>query len=124
MLHPLKPGPAREADEGYASAAAAKLPPKHRIPDRETFPFDAYQLVHDELGLDGNARLNLATFCQTWVEPQVHDLMNECIDKNIVDKDEYPQTAELEAGRMHCSRLLLHQYTAGTYISFGIGARE
>ena len=30
--------------------------------------------------LDGNARQNLATFCQTWAEPQVHQLMDECID--------------------------------------------
>jgi glutamate decarboxylase len=109
MLHLLRSRPSREADEVYASAALGKLPPKDRIPDREMFPFDAYQLVHDELGLDGNARLNLATFCQTWVEPQVHDLMNECIDKNIVDKDEYPQTAELEA---RCVRILADLWNA------------
>ena len=47
--------------------------------------------------LDGNSRQNLATFCQTWVEPEVHKLMDECIDKNMIDKDEYPQTAEIEA---------------------------
>jgi len=50
--------------------------------------------------LDGNSRLNLATFCQNWVEPEVHKLMNECIDKNIVDKEEYPQTA---ANTIGCS---------------------
>jgi glutamate decarboxylase len=47
--------------------------------------------------LDGNARQNLATFCQTWEEPELHQLMDDCIDKNMVDKDEYPQTAEIEA---------------------------
>jgi glutamate decarboxylase len=107
MLHISKPSP-READEVYASAALGKTPPKDRMPEREMLPFEAYQLVHDELGLDGNARLNLATFCQTWVEPQVHDLMNECIDKNIVDKDEYPQTAELEARCVHILGDLWH----------------
>src|SRR6476469_3360732 len=56
----------------------------------------AYQLVHDELMLDGNARLNLATFVTTWMEPQADRLMAECADKNMIDKDEYPQTAELE----------------------------
>jgi glutamate decarboxylase len=56
----------------------------------------AYQLVHDELMLDGNARLNLATFVTTWMEPQADKLMAECADKNMIDKDEYPQTAELE----------------------------
>ena len=46
--------------------------------------------------LDGNARLNLATFVTTWMEPQAKLLMAECLDKNMIDKDEYPQTAELE----------------------------
>ncbi len=56
----------------------------------------AYQIVHDELMLDGNARLNLATFVTTWMEPAARALMAECLDKNMIDKDEYPQTAELE----------------------------
>lgn len=56
----------------------------------------AYQLVHDELLLDGSARLNLATFVTTWMEPQAHQLMAESVDKNMIDKDEYPQTAAIE----------------------------
>jgi glutamate decarboxylase len=56
----------------------------------------AYQLVHDELLLDGSARLNLATFVTTWMEPQATQLMAESVDKNMIDKDEYPQTAAIE----------------------------
>src|SRR5580698_11480202 len=56
----------------------------------------ALQIVRDELILDGNARLNLATFVTTWMEPEAQTLMVECFDKNMIDKDEYPQTAELE----------------------------
>jgi glutamate decarboxylase len=56
----------------------------------------AYQLIRDELLLDGSARLNLATFVTTWMEPQARALMDDCVDKNMIDKDEYPQTAELE----------------------------
>jgi glutamate decarboxylase len=70
--------------------------PRHRIPDHELIPDTAYQIIHDELMLDGNARLNLATFVCTWMEPQAEKLMAECLDKNMIDKDEYPQTAELE----------------------------
>lgn len=55
-----------------------------------------YQIVHDELFLDGNARQNLATFCQTWEHEDLHKLMDLSISKNMIDKDEYPQTAELE----------------------------
>jgi glutamate decarboxylase len=63
----------------------------------------AYEIIHDELMLDGNARLNLATFVTTWMEPQAEKLMAECFDKNMIDKDEYPQTAELE---MRCVNML------------------
>src|SRR5437763_12270428 len=70
--------------------------PKHRLPDGPMTPDLAYQVVHDELMLDGNARTNLATFVTTWMEPQAHILMAECDEKNMIDKDEYPQTAELE----------------------------
>ena len=71
--------------------------PRYKFPLQETDPTAAYQVVHDQLLLDGNSRQNLATFCQTWVEPEVRKLMDECLDKNLIDRDEYPQTAELES---------------------------
>ncbi|MCF3961951.1 glutamate decarboxylase [Streptomyces fuscigenes] len=82
-----------EADPVSAMNSA---PPTHRLPDGPIPPSTAYQLVHDELMLDGNSRLNLATFVTTWMEPQADVLLNECRDKNMIDKDEYPRTAELE----------------------------
>jgi glutamate decarboxylase len=57
----------------------------------------AYELISSELLLDGQARLNLATFVTTWMPSIAARLMAETADKNIVDKDEYPQTAEIEA---------------------------
>ncbi|WP_369184103.1 glutamate decarboxylase [Streptomyces sp. Y1] len=71
-------------------------PPLHRLGPGPVAADTAYQLVHDELLLDGNARLNLATFVTTSMEAQATRLMTECLDKNMIDKDEYPQTAELE----------------------------
>jgi glutamate decarboxylase len=70
--------------------------PSKRFPVHEMRPDDAFQCISDELLLDGNARQNLATFCQTWEEDEVHQLMDISINKNLIDKDEYPQTAELE----------------------------
>ena len=70
--------------------------PRSRLPEGTLDAPTAYQFVHDELLLDGNARLNLATFVTTWMEPEARALIVECLDKNMVDKDEYPQTAELE----------------------------
>jgi glutamate decarboxylase len=58
--------------------------------------------------LDGNARLNVATFVSTWMEPQAEKLMAECFDKNMIDKDEYPQTAEIEARCVNMLSRLWH----------------
>jgi glutamate decarboxylase len=88
-------------DDVYSSADLSLSMPKYKMPEQEHDPRHAYQVIHDELMMDGNSRQNLATFCQTWVEDEVHKLMDECIDKNMIDKDEYPQTAELEARCVH-----------------------
>ncbi|MCO5997440.1 glutamate decarboxylase [Actinoallomurus rhizosphaericola] len=88
-VHPLL----GEADP--VSGVDAVLP-RNRLPDGPMPPVTAYRLIHDDLILDGNSRLNLATFVSTWMEPEAAALMADTIDKNIVDKDEYPRTAELE----------------------------
>ena len=84
-------------DDVYASSDLSVAVPKYRFPQHEQLPRHAYSIVHDELMLDGNSRMNLATFCQTWLEPEIYQLMGECIDKNMIDRDEYPQTAEIES---------------------------
>ena len=44
--------------------------PRHELPQGQLPPDVAYQIIHDDLMLDGNARLNVATFVTTWMEPQ------------------------------------------------------
>jgi glutamate decarboxylase len=100
----------------YASSDLAVSMPKYRFPEVEHEPRSAYCVVHDELMLDGNSRQNLATFCQTWAEPEVHALMDECLIKNIVDKDEYPQTAEIEARCVHMLADLWNSPTAANTV--------
>ncbi|MEW1600840.1 glutamate decarboxylase [Streptomyces sp. NPDC093808] len=101
-LHPGRPAGERPMSVNPVLGPAnpvggmTEAPPKHRLPDGPMAPSTAYRLVHDELMLDGNARLNLATFVTTWMEPEAGLLMAECRDKNMIDKDEYPRTAELE----------------------------
>ncbi|NVJ20915.1 glutamate decarboxylase [Myxococcus sp. AM011] len=101
-------------DDVYASPDLSVPMPKYRIPDEEHSAEHAYAVVHDELLLDGNSRQNLATFCQTWSEPQVHKLMDECLDKNMIDKDEYPQTAEIETRCVNMLADLWHAPSAST----------
>ncbi|GAB3123176.1 glutamate/tyrosine decarboxylase-like PLP-dependent enzyme [Leifsonia psychrotolerans] len=66
------------------------------IPDEGIDAEAAYRLVHDETMLDGNARLNLATFVTTWMDDFADKLYADMFDKNLINKDEYPQTAAIE----------------------------
>ena len=83
-------------DPAYAGRFAGAPVPKNRLPEVESLPGAVYRLIHDELLLDGSSRLNMATFVTTWMEPEAEKLMAETFDKNMIDKDEYPQTAEIE----------------------------
>jgi glutamate decarboxylase len=100
---PLYPARPRATDDEYldvrpeyASDLALEPLPRLRLPEHSTTPRVAHQLVHDELMLDGNPRLNLATFVTTWMDPEARALIDAAADRNLVDKDEYPQTAEIE----------------------------
>src|SRR3954466_14854247 len=77
--------------------------PRDRIPDHVMLPQTAYQIVCDEVMLDGNARFNLATFVTTWMDEEAARLYAATADKNMIDKDEYPQTAEIES---RCVRMI------------------
>jgi len=101
MLH-KKIDPSNLSDEdkllapAYGRRIMTESVPKYRLPEHEMAPDSAYDIIRDELLLDGNARLNLATFVTTWMEPQAEKLMAETFEKNMIDKDEYPQTAAIE----------------------------
>jgi glutamate decarboxylase len=122
MLMPLhtdarQSGEPSEFDINPVYVRLAQEPvPRHALPQHQMLPDTALQVVRDELMLDGNARLNLATFVTTWMEPQAKLLMTECLEKNMIDKDEYPQTAELEARCVNILADLWHapQYTNAT----------
>jgi glutamate decarboxylase len=91
----------------YVQEASCEIP-RFRIAARGVDPRTALQIVRDELILDGNARLNLATFVTTWMEPEAEALMAACSPKNMIDKDEYPQTAELEKRCVNILSALWH----------------
>ena len=75
--------------------------------------------------MDGSSRFNLATFCGTWMEPEAQKLMAETFDKNMIDKDEYPQTAELEMRCVHMLAELWHSPDPeGTLGTSTIGSSE
>jgi glutamate decarboxylase len=76
----------------YAGRSFSHEIPKYRLPAKGVTADTAYQLVHDELDLDGNPTLNLASFVTSWMEPQADRLAAETLAKNLIDQDEYPQS--------------------------------
>ncbi|KAK1380693.1 Glutamate decarboxylase [Heracleum sosnowskyi] len=89
-----------ESDVSVHSTFASRYV-RHSLPrskmGENSIPKDAaYQIINDELMLDGNPRLNLASFVTTWMEPECNKLMMDSINKNYVDMDEYPVTTDLQ----------------------------
>ncbi|MDR0875616.1 MAG: glutamate decarboxylase [Clostridiales Family XIII bacterium] len=80
----------------FGSVASDTDIPKYKLNRRPILPRIAYRLVKDELLDEGVARQNLATFCQTYMEDEATKLMGETLEKNAIDKSEYPRTAEIE----------------------------
>ena len=80
----------------FGTDEEARVAPKYEMPEGMMPGEVAYQIVHDEAMLDGNSRLNLATFVTTWMDDYARKVMTENMDKNMIDKTEYPQTAEIE----------------------------
>lgn len=86
----------RQYTTTYGSRYFTKSVPKYEMPDEGMPARAAYQTIHDELNLDGNPALNLASFVTTWMEPEADLLMMESAGKNYVDNDEYPQTEVIQ----------------------------
>jgi hypothetical protein len=89
------------AEDPFTDPLLCGRAPATRFPSGGRDPRVAYRMVHDELLLDGVSRMNLATFCTTWAEPEVTHLLARSFDKNLVDKDEVP--ADRGAGVTVCA---------------------
>src|SRR5580698_1352859 len=93
----LKATPTHEVEQSAHDADAET----YVFPESRQEPQSVYECIHNQLILDGNSQQNLATFCTTWIEPEVKQIMDESADKNMIDKDEYPQTAAIEERCVH-----------------------
>ena len=91
----------RRFEDAYAEPLAERELPRYRMPQVESDPRTVRNLIRDELYLDGNAAQNVATFCTTYDDDDVRYLMDMSVNKNLIDKDEYPQSAEIENRCVH-----------------------
>ncbi|XP_019182443.1 PREDICTED: glutamate decarboxylase [Ipomoea nil] len=93
----------------FASRYVRTSLPRFQMPQMSIPKEAAYQIINDELMLDGNPRLNLASFVTTWMEPECDRLIMASINKNYVDMDEYPVTTELQN---RCVNMIAHIFNA------------
>ncbi|KAH8495917.1 hypothetical protein Peur_055390 [Populus x canadensis] len=93
----------------FASRYVRESLPRYKMPENSIPKEAAFQIINDELMLDGNPRLNLASFVTTWMEPECDKLIMDSINKNYVDMDEYPVTTELQN---RCVNIIAHLFNA------------
>ncbi len=65
----------------------------------------AFNLIYEELELETNEKQNLATFCQTYMEPEADLLIKTSLSKNAIDKTEYPKVTDFEN---RCLKIIEH----------------
>ncbi|KAK9490718.1 pyridoxal phosphate-dependent transferase [Lipomyces doorenjongii] len=71
--------------------------PKYKLPTNGVDSKSAYQIIHDDLDLDGKPNLNLASFVSTFVEDESLRLTVENMTKNLADSDEYPALMDIHS---------------------------
>jgi glutamate decarboxylase len=109
----------------YAARGLSQPVPRDQMPQQSMDPHIAYQLIHDELALDSNPALNLATFVTTYMDADADRLMAETMNKNAIDWDEYPQTVKLQDRCVNMLSRLFH--APETHIGVGtatVGSSE
>ncbi len=108
LLHSIKNIENESVFDTYTLPETLEEIPKYKMPEGSNDAKVIADLILDELLLDGNAKQNLATFCQTYADDETRKIMDRCINKNMIDKDEYPQTAEIESRCVHILADLWH----------------
>ncbi|EOY21565.1 Glutamate decarboxylase 5 isoform 1 [Theobroma cacao] len=105
----------------FASRYVRQPLPRFKMPNSSMPREAARQVITDELMLDGNPRLNLASFVTTWMEPECDQLMLAAINKNYVDMDEYPVTTELQNRCVNMIANLYHAPIGDGETAVGVG---
>ncbi|XP_077230053.1 glutamate decarboxylase 4-like [Tasmannia lanceolata] len=113
--------PNESLNSTFASRYVQTSLPRFKMPENSIPKEAAYQIINDELMLDGNPRLNLASFVTTWMEPECDKLIMASTNKNYVDMDEYPVTTELQNRCVNMIANLFHAPVGDGETAVGVG---
>ncbi len=109
----------------YGTRELCEPVPRYQLPQHGMPANAAYQIIHDELNLDGNPTLNLASFVTTWMEPEADKVMSESFGRNFIDADEYPQTTEIHNRCVNMLARLFHAHEQGDAVGCAtVGSSE
>ncbi|GAB7359915.1 hypothetical protein MBLNU230_g7442t1 [Neophaeotheca triangularis] len=106
------PGPDEYTANIYGSRFAAQDLPKHEMPDEEMPKEVAYRMIKDDLTLDGTPTLNLASFVTTYMEHEAEQLMIDAFNKNFINYEEYPVSADIQN---RCVNMIARLFNAPTH---------
>jgi glutamate/tyrosine decarboxylase-like PLP-dependent enzyme len=78
---------------------------RYRMPEQSIPKEAAYQIISDELMLDGNPRLNLASFVTTWMEPECGKLIRDSVTRTTSTWTSTPSPPSSRSGSFFFSFL-------------------
>lgn len=87
---------------------------KYKIPEHGMPSKLAYEMVHDDLTLDGSTTLNLASFVNVHTDDDSFKLITENLTKNLADNDEYPMLIDLQ---QRCISIIANMWNAPLEVS-------
>lgn len=112
--------PLNEKEEFVSDYDANRLLPKFEIPAKSSDSNLIYKYLNEELTLDGNPTLNLASFVNTEISSNAAKLAKENIVKNLADNDEYPSLIEFQ---QRCITMLSNLWHAPTHYNESLGRK-
>ncbi|PHH72450.1 hypothetical protein CDD82_5976 [Ophiocordyceps australis] len=108
----------------YGSRFASEDLPRDKMPEHQMPREVAYRMIKDELSLDNNPMLNLASFVTTYMEDEAEKLMTESLSKNFIDYEEYPQTADMQSRCVNMIGDLFHAPGDSAVGTSSVGSSE
>lgn len=87
---------------------------KFKMPEHGMSSKLAYEMVHDDLTLDGSTTLNLASFVNVHTDDDSLKLIMENLTKNLADNDEYPMLIDLQ---QRCISIIANLWNAPLEVS-------